>query len=639
MLRTVSIFAVAVALAAPATAQFKPSKESLEGLYPGKTYSPYADRAFPTHVFWGDTHLHTANSPDAGLFGNTLGLDEAYQFARGEQVTSATGLPVKLARPLDWLVLTDHSDMMGFAPDLRKGAPNILEDPQGQAWYDALQKGGEDASNAALELISQFSQGTLPEKLVTDYSPGSSVYSTVWEATVDAAERYNEPGRFTAFIGFEWTSVPKGFNLHRNVVFRDDADRALQVVPMVTLAPVGSTDPLDLYSYLEEYEQRTGGKAFALSHNGNLSNGWMFPTEDTYHGGKVDENYVKLRARWEPLYEITQIKGDGETHPVLSPDDEFADYETWDAGNLDLSEAKTDDMLKGEYAREALKQGFMLQKKLGVNPYKFGFSGATDSHTSLATADSDNYWGKAASAEPSLTRAKHPFAESENGIFPGWSLVASGYTGIWATENTREALWDAMVRREVYATTGPRITVRFFGGWEFDENDLRSRSPAFAGYEKGVPMGGDLRPAASDAPTFMVYALRDPIGANLDRIQIVKGWMDADGELHEKVYDVAWSDGREPDADGKLPPVGNTVDLEAANYTNTIGASELMTVWTDPDFDTAENAFYYARVLEIPTPRWVVYDKVRLGAEIPEDAVLVGQERAYTSPIWYNPEG
>lgn len=376
-----------------------------------------------------------------------------------------------------------------------------------------------------------------------------------------------------------------------------------------------------------------------MSHNGNLSNGIMFPSDTRYNDEPVDEAYAMARMKWEPLYEITQIKGDGEAHPVLSPDDDFADYENWDAGNLDLTESKTADMLAGEYAREALKQGFAIEARTGVNPYRFGFSGGTDSHTSLSTADSDNYFGKATNAEPSLSRAKHPFTETENGIFPGWSLVASGYTGVWAEENTRASLWDAMVRREVYATTGPRMAVRFFGGWNFNDDDLRSRAPAFIGYEKGVPMGGDMRSATSDAPTFMVYALRDPVGANLDRIQIVKGWMDSDGTLSEKVYDVAWSDDRQQGPDGKLPAVGNTVDLEAANYMNTIGASELATVWTDPDFDASEHAFYYARVIEIPTPRWVLYDKVRLGAEIPEEATLFGQERAYTSPIWYSPNG
>jgi hypothetical protein len=366
----------------------------------------------------------------------------------------------------------------------------------------------------------------------------------------------------------------------------------------------------------------------------------MFPVDGTYAGGKVDQNYVEQRARWEPIYEMTQIKGDGETHPFLSPDDEFADYENWDKGNLDLTELKKDEMLAGEYAREALKRGLMLEAKLGTNPYKFGMVGATDSHTSLATAEEENFFGKSVSVEPSKERVAHPFIESKLGKIEGYEPAASGYQGVWATENTRAAIFDAMLRKETYATTGPRIPVRFFGGWDYSDDDLRSRAPAFRGYEKGVPMGGDLPPVSEgkSAPTFMVYALRDPVGANLDRIQIIKGWLDRDGNTHEKVYDVVWAGERVPDGNGKLPPVGNTVDMEAANWTNTIGASELATVWADPEFDPQQSAFYYARVIEIPTPRWTLYDKVRLGAEVPKEAKLIHQERAYTSPIWYNPQ-
>jgi len=636
MLRLATLAALLIS-AAPVAAQIVPSKESLQGLYPGKTYSPYAKRAFPSRVFWGDTHLHTGLSMDAGLFGNTTLPDTAYRLARGEEVISASGLPLKLARPLDWLVVTEHSDGMGMVQDIASSAPNVMKSEQGRRWNKGMLAGGEASAEAALDLIQTFSQNQMDPVLFADYSPGSPIYSGVWQDIIDTAEEYNDPGRFTAFIGYEWTSLSKGNNLHRNVIYRDNGDKAAMKPPMVTQGPTGSIDPLDLYKWLEDYEEMTGGSVFALSHNGNLSNGILFPTESQFTGKPLDETYVQQRARWEPLYEATQIKGDGEAHPALSPDDEFADYETWDAGNLDLSAAKTPDMLKGEYAREALKQGFLLEQKFGTNPYKFGMVGSTDSHTSLATAEEENFWGKATNAEPSKTRAKHPFAKTDQGAFEGYELVASGYAGVWAEENTRASIWDAMVRREVYATTGPRMAVRFFGGWDFNDNDLRSRAPAFVGYERGVPMGGDLRAATSDAPTFMVYALRDPIGANLDRIQIVKGWMDADGALHEKVYDVVWSDNRQPGADGKVPAVGNTVDLEAANWTNTIGASELATVWSDPDFDAAQQAFYYARVLEIPTPRWVVYDKVRLGAEVPAEATLIGQERAYTSPIWYTP--
>ncbi|MCT8972542.1 DUF3604 domain-containing protein [Microbaculum marinisediminis] len=629
---------IALGFAVPATAQIIPSEESLSGLYPGKAYSPYAERSFPDQVFWGDTHLHTRLSADAGLFGNILGLDEAYRFARGEQVTASSGQPAKLSRPLDWLVIADHSDAMGFAEDLAEGAPNILAYDKGKEWYEALQVGGQTAAAAAVDLITNFSQGTMPEGMLDHYSPGAKTYASVWERVVDTAERYNEPGRFTTIIGFEWTSLVAGNNLHRNVLLRDNANRALQVVPMVTQPPVGSTDPLDLYKWLETYEQKTGGSALAIAHNGNLSNGLMFPVDAQYTGRAIDAAYVEARGKWEPLYEWTQIKGDGEAHPFLSPDDSFADYETWDVGNLDLTQAKTDDMLQFEYAREALKNGLALKQTLGTNPYKFGAVGSTDAHTSLTAIEEDNFFGKATNVEPSPQRMEHAFIETDLGVYEDYQLVASGYTGVWATENTRTAIWDAMARKEVYATTGPRMIVRFFGGWGFEDADMNSRQPAFRGYEKGVPMGEDLRPRDGDgAPTFMVYALRDPIGANLDRIQIVKGWIDADGETHEQVYDVAWSPGREPDANGVLPAVGNTVDIAAANWTNTIGASELGTVWTDPDFDPAQSAFYYARVLEIPTPRWVVYDAFRFGVEIPEGAETTGQERAYTSPIWYTP--
>jgi len=631
----------AVLLAVSATtgfAQITPSKESLSDLYPGKAYSPYAQRKFPDRVFWGDTHLHTGLSMDAGLFGARLGLDEAYRFARGEEVMASSGQPARLGRPLDWLVIADHSDGMGFFNDLAAGEPNILKFDQAKPWYAGLQAGGDASAQAALSLIGTFSQGQIDPEMMAEYSPGGKTYDSIWERVIDAAERFNDPGKFTTIIGFEWTSLDAGNNLHRNVLFREGAAKAGQVVPYTTQAPVGSTDPLELYKYLDNYEAKTGGSALAIAHNGNLSNGIMFPVDRQFTGRKIDDNYIEARAKWEPLYEVTQIKGDGEAHPFLSPDDAFADYETWDVGNLDLSRAKTEDMLQYEYAREALKNGLLLEKRSGTNPYKFGMVGSTDSHTGLATAEEENFFGKATNAEPKPERILHPFMKNENGAIEGYMLVSSGYTGVWAVENTRAAIWDAMKRKEVYGTTGPRITVRFFGGWDFSEDDLNSRAPAFLGYEKGVPMGGDLRNRGNaSAPTFMVYALRDAVGANLDRIQIVKGWLDKKGNTHEKVYDVAWSAGREADDNGVLPPVGNTVDIAAANWKNSIGASELDTVWTDPDFDPEQMAFYYARVLEIPTPRWVVYDAFRFGIELPEEAETTHQERAYTSPIWYTP--
>ena len=629
--------ALAAAISLGANAQVNPTAKDADILsreYTGKVYSPYAERDFATNVYFGDTHLHTDMSMDAGAFGNRLGLDEAYKFARGEQVNSTNAGPVRLSRPLDFLVVADHSDNMGFFPDLYAGKSFILDDPTGKKWYDMMKAG--QGVQVALELIGLFSQGEFPPALT--YEPDSPPYKAAWDKTVKAAETYNQPGIFTAFIGYEWTSLIKGNNMHRVVVYRDGGDKGGQMVPYTTVAPQGSTNPRDLWKWLTGYEQKTGGEVLAIAHNGNLSNGIMFPISEQYDGKALDVEYVTQRAKWEPLYEATQIKGDGETHPLLSPNDEFANYETWDIGNLDVSEAKTDAMLSGEYAREALKRGLELDAKLGTNPYKFGMIGSTDSHTSLATTQENNFWGKHSGAEPSPTRMTHPFMANENGAIMGWQMVASGLAAVWAKENTREALFDAMERKEVYATTGTRLSVRFFGGWDFTEDDLNNREPAFAGYDKGVPMGGDLpaNKAGKQAPSFMVYALRDPIGGNLDRIQIIKGWYDGK-QQHEKVYDVAWSGDRKPGKDGKVPPVGNTVDAKTASWTNTIGASELGAVWTDPDFDPQQKAFYYARVLEIPTPRWSTYDAFRFGVTIPAEAPVSTQDRAYTSPIWYAP--
>ncbi len=629
-----------VLMALPATAQVPPppdAKEVLSPAYTGKSYSPYAQRGFPTQVYWGDTHLHTSLSMDAGAFGDRLGLEEAYQFARGDEVISSTGIPVKLSRPLDFLVIADHSDNMGMFPDLLAGKQHILADPTGKDWYERIQAG--EGVGVALELIGLFSQGKFPEGLI--YTPDSAAYKSVWQSTINAAEKYNDPGRFTAFIGYEWTSLVKGNNMHRVVMYRDDATKASQMVAYTTYPPQGSNNPRDLWKWLTSYEEKTGGEVLAIAHNGNLANGIMFPLEAQYDGKALDAEYVTERAKWEPAYEATQIKGDGETHPFLSPDDEFADYETWAIGNLDVSVAKTNEMLAGEYAREALKRGLAIESRLGTNPYKFAMIGSTDSHTSLATTREENFFGKHSGYEPNPERMTHPFMDSSAGTIYAWQQVASGLAGVWATENTREAIFDAIERKEVYATTGSRMAVRLFGGWEFTDQDINSRSPANAGYMKGVPMGSDLPPNSANAraPTFMVYALRDPIGANLDRIQIIKGWTDNKGEGHEKVYDVAWSDNRKPGANGKLPAVGNTVDVKNANWTNTIGASELATVWSDPDFDPKQKAFYYARVLEIPTPRWTTYDAFRFNVPLPKGAPTSTQDRAYTSPIWYTPRG
>jgi len=637
LVATLMIATLAIPAFAGDTVGLPAPGETATGAFPAqKHYSPHAGRNFPTRVFWGDTHLHTGMSMDAGAFGARLSPEDAYRFARGEELTSSTGQQVKLRQPLDFLVVADHSDNMGFFPRLYAGEPGMLADPTGKRWYAMIQEGGQTAVQVAVEIIVAFSQDSFPPAL--ESRPGTDAYRSAWDETINAAEKYNDPGEFTAFIGYEWTSNTGGNNLHRVVIYRDNGDRAGVLEPYTTLKPEGSDNPRDLWDWMQIYQDRTGGRLLAIAHNGNLSNGIMFPVVDSFSGDPLDLEYAENRARWEPLYEATQIKGDGEAHPYLSPNDEFADYETWDQGNLDLSAGKENDMLRYEYARSGLQVGLQLEQKLGVNPYKFGLIGSTDSHTGLATADEDNFFGKHSGAEPGPKRWEHPMAELGDKKYEGWSMTSSGYAAVWATENTREALFDAMRRKEAYATTGPRMLVRFFGGWEFEAADAEHRLPADIGYTKGVPMGGDLRGAPDGAaPSFLVAALKDPFSGNLDRIQIIKGWLDADGERREKVYDVAWSDDRALGADGKLPSVGNTVDVANATWTNTIGAPELITVWQDPDFDSAVRAVYYARVLEIPTPRWTAYEAKFYNITMAPEVPMITRERAYTSPIWYTP--
>ena len=638
---TLALAAASFALPAPAAEEAATTdigtldRESAEQAFKQRPYSPYAVRNFPTRPLFGDTHLHTSFSMDAGAFGARLGPKDAYRLARGEEITASSGQPVKLSRPLDFLVVTDHSDNMGFFPQLFAADPKMLADPTGRRWYDMIQSG--KGADAAIEIIIAFSQGKFPKAL--EFLPGTPAYRTAWRETIKAAEEANEPGRFTAFIGYEWTSNTGGNNLHRNVIFRDNGDKASRVEPYTTQKPLGSDNPRDLWKWMTVYEEKTGGDVLAIAHNGNLSNGRMFPIIEPGTGNKIDREYAEIRAKWERLYEATQIKGDGESHPFLSPNDEFANFERWDKGNLDLSELKKPEMFEFEYARSALKNGLKLENELGVNPYKFGMVGSTDAHTGLAAVEEDNFFGKTSASEPSPTRAIHPFIKTEKAVIMGWEQTASGYAAVWAKENTRESIFDAMQRRETYATTGPRMVVRFFGGFDFDIKDAANRMPGQVGYTKGVPMGGDLTHApGGKAPTFLVAALKDPIGANLDRYQIIKGWLDAKGEVHEKIYDVAVSGAREIGADGRCKTaVGDTVDVENATWSNTIGAPELIAVWKDPDFDPAQRAFYYGRVIEIPTPRWTAYDAKKFSVKMPPEVPMTTTERAYTSPIWYTP--
>ena len=593
-------------------------------------YSPFLDQSYPNQVLWGDTHLHTSYSTDAGMIGNTLGPDEAFRFARGEKVRASAGDYAQLLRPLDFLVVADHAENLGLAPMIAESNAGLLRNVWGRQLHDLVKEG---------DPIAAYVEWGAALNAAIDRIADDNLQRTMWNRIVDSAERFNEPGVFTALHGFEWSSGPNANNLHRVVMFRDDADKVEDLVPFSTY---DSSDPEDLWDWLQRYEEDTGGGVMAFPHNGNLSNGLMFDDE-RMNGEPIDIDYAERRMRWEPLYEVTQIKGDGETHPVLSPNDEFADYYTWDKGNFG-TELKTPDMLPREYAREALARGLKYEEEIGANPFKFGMIGATDSHTSLATTREDNYFGKASIVEPGTGEARYedfivqPVILGEDIAIRHYETLASGLAGVWSRENTREAIWDAFKRKEVYATTGSRITVRFFAGWDFEENDVYRPDFAETGYERGVPMGADLFAGPTDtAPTFMVRALRDPNGANLDRIQIVKGWVGTDGEPATKVFDVAWAGAREPDADGKLPPVGSTVT--GADFTNTIGAAALGGYWEDPEFDPVQRAYYYVRVLEIPTPSWLAYDEAFYGPlDLPEQAVMVQQDRAYTSPIWYSPK-
>ena len=592
-------------------------------------FSPYVGRDFPTKVYWGDTHLHTAVSVDAGTM-NRIGQEDAFRFARGEEVTTTHGLQAKLSRPLDFLVIADHAEMYGLMPQLLSGDQDILSTEIGKRWYEELTSGDSDKLfSTAMEIVVSLSGDEPPIK-------SDKAVRDAWRNYTALADKYNDPGRFTALIGYEWTAIG-GDNLHRNIIFRGDSSDANKTVPF---SQYDSKNPEDVWKHLAAFEKETGAEVLAIPHNGNLSNGRMFRVE-TFDGQPLTKELAALRAQYEPLVEATQIKGDSETHPFLSPNDEFADYETWDKSNLNGTEAKTDDMFQWEYTREALKTGLKLGDKLGVNPYKFGMIGSTDAHTSLAAVEEENFFGKHSGVEPEPHRWEHVVIEAPDPKFTikGWQQAAGGYAGVWAKENTREAIFDAMKRKETYATTGPRMTVRFFGGWDFDEDDTKTRLPAAAGYAKGVPMGGDLSAMPDGkAPTFLVAAAKDPYSGNLDRIQIVKGWMTSDGKTEEMVYDVVWSDDRKPGANGKLPPVGNTVDVENATWSNSIGEPEMITVWTDPDFDPNQSAFYYARVIEIPTPRWTAYEAKRFDVDMSDEVPMTTQERAYTSPIWYTPK-
>jgi hypothetical protein len=623
-------FSILILALSQASASSYEHPATAEDLKVERVYSPFVGRNYPDQVLFGDTHLHTDLSFDAGLVGTTLTTDEAFRFARGEKVISNSGQPVQLIRPLDFLVVTDHAEFIGLAPMIHGSHPGLLADPWGNWLHERFNSGPEGRVEAYTDIIKHGIRGENP--LESD-----DLVQSIWINFVEKTDTYNDPGSFTALSGFEWTSTPAGDNLHRVVIFADGADKTSRTIPF---SMFDSADPQDLWKYLDSYEDKVGGRVLAIPHNGNMSNGLMFG-EKTFNGEKITSEYARTRMRWEPIIEMTQVKGDGETHPLLSPDDDFADYERWDLSNLAGTKAKTDDMLKYEYARSALKLGLEFDKKTGANPYKFGMIGATDSHTGLATSREDNYFGKYKSAEPGPDRHDGEVVPAQDPalkIFASQEL-ASGLTAVWARENTRGEIFDSMKRKEVYATTGTRIRVRVFAGWDFKAEDVSRADFADQGYRHGVPMGGELRKAPKGkAPGFMVRALRDPDGANLDRVQVIKGWLGKDGKTQERIYDIAVSDNRKIGDDGRAKKaVGNTVNVDKATFTNTIGDALMTAYWTDPDFDAEEHAFYYVRVIEIPTPRWTTHDAVFFGIKRPDNVPATIQDRAYTSPIWYTP--
>jgi len=589
---------------------------------------------YPTRVYWGDTHLHTADSVDAFGFGNRLSSEAALRFARGEKVTSTRGVEAQLSRPLDFLVISDHSDALGATRALYEAPRLFVRDPILRRWWDMMHESEDGSLRVTAELIEAAAERTLPESL-TDPASQAKRVGKLWRAHNETVDDYNEPGTFSAFIGFEYTPMPQGNNLHRVVMYKDGADKADTMLPFPSFT---NPDPETLWAWMAKYEATTGGEILAMPHNSNVSNGLMFAME-RLDGSPIDRAYAEVRAKYEPIVEVTQIKGDSESHPFLSPNDEFADFGItgWEECNLSCTETISEDGYAGGYAREALKRGLQLERETGVNPYAFGMIGSTDSHTSLATADENNFFGKHTGNEINVPdRAVLPQNLGTRGNRFGWHYLASGYAAAWATQNTREAIFDAFKRREVYATTGPRMSVRFFGGYDFSDDDIGGNL-AQAGYEKGVPMGGEIQANGNQAPSFLVQAMMDPESANLDRIQIVKGWIDSDGQTHERVFDVSWSDPdkRLIDEAGELLAVGNTVNLNDASWENNTGSPQLQTRWQDPEFDASQNAFYYVRVLEIPTPTWALYDSVKTGTQLTADVTRVQQERAYTSPIWY----
>jgi len=581
------------------------------------------------NAYFGETHIHTSWSVDAWVMGNRLtGPADAYKYAKGGTIKHPMGFDIRIDTPMDFMGVTDHSEYVGitreantpgsYVSTLPAAQPMIMKDPNSSA----------EQNRVFTYLLSLTSKP--PIKAFMD----PKITSTVWKENVKIADEANEPDKFTAFCSYEWTSMPGNRNMHRNVFFR-----ACDKVPPYPFSSFDSNKPTELWNWMDA-QRKSGNEVLAISHNANLSDGWMYPTDvDQTTGRPIDAAWAEARMRNERLVEIKQGKGQSETHPLLSPNDEFASYELFEVLLGLPGDSGRIDRVHGSYGRQALKDGITMQDVRGYNPYKFGMAGGSDSHNSAVAYRQDNFFGMHADADGTLERR---FA----GVLIGGTMDSrlvnpGGLTGVWAEENTRASLWDAMYRKETFGVSGPHIKVRFFGGWGYDRGVANAADWVKQSYAGGVPMGADLPPMPAGgkgtAPRFVVWAVKDPASANLDRIQVVKGWTQ-NGQSFEKVYDVAWAGDRKPDKwSGRVPAIRSTVDFEKATYTNDVGVTELKTVWTDPDFDAGQHAFYYARVLEIPTPRWTLIQAVKSGLPPPDVVPLTGQERAWSSPIWYAP--
>ena len=602
------------------------------------------------NVYFGDTHLHSSYSFDAFLNNNhSADPDTAYRWAKGQPVIHPYNRArVQIDTPLDFLVVSDHAEMLGVMRAVHED--NFIKEDLGwigniKRWYSFWLMNRAIDSNTGLQFFSQFlpQNPTIeghsdpvqhPDNNISDlaiFGDTSKTSTLAWHDIVETAERHNDPGTFTSLLGWEWSSIPMGANLHRIVISPDGAEKGKQFLPY---GSDQSQYPEDLWQWLDETQKQTGARFLAIPHNSNISKGYMFD-DTTLRGEPITAEYARRRMQWEPVVEATQIKGDSETRSDFSPEDEFADFENYDY-YIQVGQKNDYKASAADYIRPALKRGLSIGQQVGVNPYKFGLIGSTDAHTGLSTSEEGNFWGKMASDSTPETKERLGAQVRSN----GWNMSASGIAAVWAEENTREAIYAAFKRKEVYATSGPRLRVQMFAGWDFPEGAESSESFSAIGSQFGVPMGGDLTAGDNDgkAPVFLLRAVKDPLGANLDRLQVVKGWIDSAGQQQEKVYNVAWSDDRQLDASGNLSPVGNTVDLSSGRYDNSIGLPEFSLRWTDPDFGPQQSAFYYVRVLQIPTPRNGLLDSLALELDEPPRGAKTIQERAYSSPIWYQPQ-